>query len=96
VIDVIRELESYGIKAMVYDPVANKAEAKKTYDIDLVALEELTALDAIVAAVAHDELSGMDISELASRCNAGVPFIDIKSVYDRVALESHGFKVWRL
>jgi len=96
VIDVIRELESYGIKAMVYDPVANKAEAKKTYDIDLVALEELTDLDAVVAAVAHDELAGMDISELASRCNAGVPFVDIKSVYDRVALESHGFKVWRL
>jgi len=96
VIDVIRELESYGIKAMVYDPVANKAEAKKTYDIDLVALEELTELDAVVAAVAHDELVSMDISELVSRCNVGVPFVDIKSVYDRVALESHGFKVWRL
>jgi len=96
VIDVIRELESYGINSMVYDPVANRMEAKKVYDIDLVAFEELTGLDAIVAAVAHDELAGMDISELASRCNAGVPFVDIKSVYDRVALESHGFKVWRL
>jgi len=96
VIDVIRELEAYGIKPMVHDPVANVNEAKEEYGVELMSLNELTALDAVIAAVAHDQLVGMDISELASHCHSGVPFIDIKSAYDRATLESHGFKVWRL
>jgi len=96
VIDVIRELESYGIDVLVCDPVANKVEAKNEYAVDLVSLEELTALDAIVAAVAHDELVALDVNILASAGSSGMPFIDIKSSYDRETLEKAEFSVWRL
>jgi len=96
VIDVIRELESYGVEVLVHDPIANAADAKKAYGIDLVAFEMLGKLDAIVAAVAHDELVHIDIDALAVSASPGALFIDIKSSYDRDALMAAGFSVWRL
>jgi len=96
VIDVIRELKSYGIDVIVFDPVANKEEAKDIYGVDLVGFEDLSDLDAIVAAVAHDALTALDADILSATGPAGMPFIDIKSSYDRDALTAAGFRVWRL
>lgn len=96
VIDVIRELASYGIEVLVFDPVANKAEAKSVYGVELAGFEDLTGLDAIVAAVAHDELIALDAATLSATGSSSMPFIDIKSSYDRDALTTAGFKVWRL
>jgi len=96
VIDVIRELESYGLNVLVHDPVANTEDAKKVYGINLVGFEELGELDAIVAAVAHDALVNMDVDILAAKAISGAPFIDIKSSYDRDELAAAGFTVWRL
>lgn len=96
VIDVILGLRSYGIEVLVYDPVASVDAAKQEYGVDLVGLEQLQNLDAIVAAVAHDELVSMDVRRLAATGMPGMPFMDIKSSYDRVALTEAGFTVWRL
>jgi UDP-N-acetyl-D-galactosamine dehydrogenase len=96
VIDVIHELESYGIEVLVFDPVANIDDARQEYGVDLVGFEQLTNLDAIVAAVAHDKLIALDEATLAASGSSGMPFIDIKSSYDRDALVAAGFNVWRL
>jgi len=96
VIDVIRELESYGIEVLVFDPVANKKEAKSVYGVELVGFEDLAGLDAIVAAVAHDALTALDAGTLSTTGSSGMPLIDIKSSYDRDALTAVGFNVWRL
>jgi len=96
VIDVIRELESYGVEVLVHDPVANAQEALDEYGVRLVDIQRLTNLDGVVAAVAHGELVSMDVTELANACVAGAPFVDIKSSYDRQELEDAGFLVWRL
>lgn len=96
VIDVIRELEAYGVEVLVHDPVANVEDAREEYGVSLVGRDALSNLDAIVAAVAHDELVALDISALAAMANGSVPFIDIKSSYDRTALAAAGFAVWRL
>lgn len=96
VIDVIHELESYGVEVLVFDPVVNSLDAEEEYGIGLVELKELSDLDAIVAAVAHDELVAISVTELAGMAAFGAPFIDIKSSYDRDALSAAGFKVWRL
>jgi UDP-N-acetyl-D-galactosamine dehydrogenase len=55
VIDVIRELESYGAKVIVHDPVADVKEAHHEYGVDLVTWENLPKAAAIVAAVNHRE-----------------------------------------
>jgi UDP-N-acetyl-D-glucosamine/UDP-N-acetyl-D-galactosamine dehydrogenase len=97
VIDVIRELEGYGIRVLVHDPVADAEEARKEYGIDMTQLDQAAPIDAIVAAVAHKEIVGLDISRLAAMSRkSGIPFMDVKSAFDRDALGKAGFKAWRL
>jgi len=54
VVDVLGELEEYGITVDVHDPWADPAEAKHEYGIDLVKTPEQGAYDGIIYAVAHD------------------------------------------
>jgi len=98
VIDVIRELESYGVEVVVHDPVANAANAKEIYDIELSDLKGVTKVDAVVAAVAHDALLERSPSAWASLLDIekGTPFMDVKSAFDRNELATAGFNVWRL
>ncbi len=96
VIDVVRELESYGIEVLVHDPVAQSSAAKREYQINLVDLDGLSAVSGIVAAVAHKKILAEDISIWLKLAGRGSPFIDVKSAFDRQALQDAGFKVWRL
>jgi len=97
VIDVIRELEDYGITVVVSDPVAEAAEAKKIYGVDLLRLDNAGHVDAIVAAVAHRAFVAEDASRLAAIADGrSIPFVDVKSAFDRASLQAAGFRVWRL
>jgi len=96
VVDVIRELESYGINVVVFDPVASVEGAKKEYDIDLMTLDQVVGVDAIVAAVPHEAVVALDLEMLASKAGQGAPFMDVKSAFKRHELERVGFSVWRL
>ena len=97
VIDVIRELEGYGIRVLVHDPLADALEAREEYGVELVLLDDVPPLDGIVAAVAHQEIVNYDISRLASLVGGrSIPFMDVKSAFDRDALEAVDFVVWRL
>ena len=80
VIDVIRELQSFGCKVDVYDPWADKAEVKEEYDIELKQKIDKKDYDAVVVAVAHKEFKEMDISSL--RNGSGILY-DIKSIIDK-------------
>jgi len=55
VIDVIAELEGFGVNVDVYDPWADKDEAKSHYGIDLVPDLKGRKYDGVVVAVAHNE-----------------------------------------
>ncbi len=96
VIDVIRELESYGCRVHVHDPVAEADEAVHEYGVRLVAWDDLPAADAIVAAVAHRQYVEMPLPELLARLVPGGVFCDVKSQYDPAELAAAGAKVWRL
>ena len=54
VVDVLGELEDYGITVDVHDPWADPDEAKHEYGIDLVETPEKGTYDGIIYAVAHD------------------------------------------
>ena len=96
VIDVIRELQSYGIDVCVHDPVPDAEEAYREYGLKLCAWEELSRGEAIVAAVAHKQFIQRPIADyLAKVCENGV-FIDVKSRFDRNQLSTAGLHVWRL
>ena len=53
VIDVIRELQSYGVKVHVHDPLADNEECQHEYGIGLTEWDALPQASAIIAAVAH-------------------------------------------
>ncbi len=96
VIDVIRTLEEFGIHVLVHDPLADPDAAHHEYGIDLVALDGLPKVDAIVGAVSHREIVAQSPADLASMAKAGAPFIDVKSAFDLEALAGEGMSVWRL
>lgn len=98
VVDVIEELNEYGIEPIVYDPLAEPEEVLREFNIRLADKEELKDLDCVVFAVPHkefvqtnllDELSGLYRSEKKV-------LIDIKSILDRKECEEKGFQYWSL
>ena len=96
VIDIIHELESFGIKVDVHDPLASRAEALHEYNVALTEWDDLPVADAIIMAVAHEEFMGRPLSDYQQKVVAGGCFIDVKSKFDREALHAAGLCVWRL
>lgn len=96
VIDVIRELESYGAKVVVHDPVADAGEARHEYGVDLVAWDDLPKAGAIVAAVNHREFKSRPTSDFLSKLEKCGVITDVKSMLDSVAFAAAGVDIWRL
>jgi UDP-N-acetyl-D-galactosamine dehydrogenase len=96
VIDVIRELASYGVNVIVHDPIADAGEAVHEYGVTLTPWAELPRAQAIVAAVAHQAYKDMSVAETLEKLLPSGIFMDIKCQYDAAALRSHGAQVWRL
>jgi len=96
VIDVIRELESFGCRVHVHDAVANPDEATHEYGVQLTAWEDLPAAAAIVAAVSHKAYLEMPIEQICAKLQPAGVFTDVKSAYDREAIAAAGGIVWRL
>jgi UDP-N-acetyl-D-galactosamine dehydrogenase len=96
VIDVIRELESFGCRVHVHDPVASSAEAEHEYGVPLEAWEALPKATAMVAAVSHKAYLEMPAEMMVDKLLPGAIFADVKSIYDAGALRAAGITVWRL
>jgi UDP-N-acetyl-D-galactosamine dehydrogenase len=96
VIDIIRELESYGVTVHVHDPLADPGEAVHEYGVALEAWDELPRANAVVAAVAHREFKARPIEDYLAKLTAGGLLADVKGQHDAEALRSRGIQVWRL
>ena len=98
IIDIITELEEYGVETLVYDPVAENEEVYNEFNIRLVEQEELTELDCVVFAVPHKEFQESysldNVEELYK--NDSKVLIDIKSIFDRKESETRGYHYWSL
>ena len=96
VIDIIRELEDYGVDVQVCDPLADPSEAAREYGVTLVALSELNHAAAVVAAVAHKTFRELSAVDICSLMGPRPVLIDVKGMYDLQEMESAGIGVWRL
>jgi len=96
VIDIIRELEDFGVKVQVFDPQAEPAEALHEYGVSLLKLEELQPAAAVVVAVAHDAYARWTNDEYLKLMHNAPVVIDVKGICDGPALESAGARFWRL
>ena len=100
VIDIIKRLKEYGNEPIVYDPLADKNDAKEEYGIDLVDIEDIKDADCLVFAVAHDEFKNMSFDQMdalfGNFSNNEKIIIDVKSIFDKKAIEERGYSYWRL
>ena len=97
VVDVVKQLQSYGTEVAIYDPLANPAEVKHEYDLtcspELEASTELAdqqegvsrsegqKFDAVVFTGAHKEFLSMDLD--ASKNKRAVVY-DVKGILETV------------
>jgi len=96
VIDIIRELLTYGVEVHVTDAQADAEEAMHEYGVALVPWDKLPRADAIVAAVSHKEYATLSMEELSKKLVKGGAFIDVKAAFNQAALVGAGYRVWRL
>jgi len=84
VIDVIRELQEFGIDVDIYDPWADPAEVEREYGLQLLDSEpDFTGYNSIILAVAHDQFKTMDLAKLSKE---QVVF-DIKGVWPKAVVD---------
>ncbi len=97
VVDIVEELNEYGIQVMLHDPLADAREAKEHYGLELRPLEDLIGADAVVLAVMHKRYREMGLSGVAGLCTNGFPIVvDVKCLFDEVEAEKAGVSYWRL
>src|SRR5476649_96779 len=96
VADLIMELQSYGLRVHVHDPVADPAAAQHEYGISLDSWDALPQADGLVLAVPHRELAALGLADVMAKLKPGGCFIDIKSQFHAESLREAGFRVWRL
>jgi len=79
VVDVIRELESFGTLVDVYDPFANEEEVSHEYNLRLTSSLN-KKYHAVIVAVGHQEFTKLDWDSL---CSENTVIYDVKGILDK-------------
>lgn len=80
VLDIVEELRGANATVDVWDPVADPVQAEKHLRAPLVASPEAGAYDAIVLAVAHDEVRALGAEGVRALGRGNAIVFDVKSV----------------
>lgn len=97
VFDMVKEFEAWGLKVVIADAWANADEVKHEYGYELGLIDSEHKVDSLVVAVGHNEYRALTAKQLASFVRADKPVLaDVKSLFKREDIASHGFTVFRL
>lgn len=99
IIDIVQELEEYGIEPVLVDPVADEKEVNREYGKKLTELDTIKDMDAVVVAVGHEmfqKLKEEEIKELFKKNGQRKVLVDIKAVLNKNIYENMGYDYWRL
>lgn len=94
--DIINELQSYGIDVSVHDPVADPAEARHEYGLELSSWDDLPVAEAVVVAVAHDAYRDMGLRVIRKKVHDNGALIDVKAQFSDKDPALTGLAAWRL
>jgi UDP-N-acetyl-D-galactosamine dehydrogenase len=96
VIDIVRELASFGVTVQIADPLADDVAVEEQYGVALKGLDALRPADAIILAVAHDQYieGGWPLVQRLLRDGRGL-VLDVKIKLDR-ASKPDDVELWRL
>ncbi|MBU6248336.1 MAG: nucleotide sugar dehydrogenase [Xanthomonadaceae bacterium] len=81
VVDLVNELNAFGLKVDVHDPWADPEEARREYGIELVATPAQASYDAMVVAVAHATFREAGIAALRGYVREPAVVYDIKGMF---------------
>ncbi len=87
VVDIIAELQDYGIQCDVHDPWPNSAEAAHEYGIQLVDQPPTNHYDAIILAVAHRQFVDMGVEAIRALGKPGAILYDVKALLPRESVD---------
>ncbi len=93
--DIVRELASFGIEALIHDPLADPRKAAAEHGLTLAPLERFRHLDAVVLAVPHRVFLQLGEANLAAMLTGSGILIDVKSVLDASSFGG-GLVYWSL
>ena len=97
IIDIVHELQEYGITPVISDPQADADEAERLYGIKFVELSKIKDMDAVVLAVAHEEFKSLSVSDMDLLYREGKKvLVDLKGLLSRKEYEKAGYSYWRL
>jgi UDP-N-acetyl-D-galactosamine dehydrogenase len=96
VIDVVRELQEFGVQVHVHDPEADPDETLHEYGIRLRSWDELPAADALILAVAHKGFLERPVADFLAKIVRNGCLVQVKSALDAAAFRREGVRVWRL
>ena len=96
VIDIVQELQRFGMRVQLHDPLASADDIVHEYGVALTSREALEPADAVILAVAHREYldEGWRLMRDLLRGGKGT-VLDVKSKLDR-GQKPDGIDLWRL
>jgi UDP-N-acetyl-D-glucosamine/UDP-N-acetyl-D-galactosamine dehydrogenase len=100
VIDMVKELESYGIQVTIIDPLADSEYATNEYGVQLLNdFNKSETYHAVVIAVAHDEFKNMKKEDIDSLfledLNIKILF-DLKGIFESLFINDASYKYWSM
>ena len=96
-VDIIRELQEYGIEVLVSDPVAEKEDVLREYGIRLSEYDDINNVDAIILAVSHKEYRDIPLDKLQGKFSEGRKvFMDVKGIHSPYKARESGYLYWSL
>jgi len=94
--DIISELEQFGCRVQVHDPLCDPEEALQEYGITLLDESDLLPAHAIVLAIAHQEYLNWSLDQWINVLLSGCVFMDIQGKMQTNQLQSVGYIIWKL
>jgi len=96
VVDIIAELEKYGITPQVHDPLADPELVEEEYGVALTKMNDLAKADAVVLAVSHRDYLDQSWALITSLLKSGKGVVtDVQNCLDRTKVPQ-GVSLWRL
>ena len=82
-LDVVYELQEYGIDVDVMDPCCDEAEVKSKYGLDLVNDPKSGTYDAVIIAVGHQAFKELGIEKIRSYGRGELIIYDLKYIFEK-------------
>lgn len=98
VMELISELEKYGVNVKVVDPIVNPEEVLNKYGINIYDANEIQDVDGLIFAVAHKEFFKYTLDNIRAMYSQDDEpiLIDIQGIFNKEKAKSLGYNYWSL